>query len=168
MIAQSMLPEFDYEMSNTRKILAIVPDGRDDWVPHSRSMPLGRLAAHIANMTDWIGFIVLRPHFDIAPVSGPSEYIIPPYGSTAANLERFDSSVRAGRAILEAASDADLMTPWTFKVRGHDTATLPRVAFLRNAVLNHIIHHRGQLTVYLRLNEVPLPGLYGPSADNPM
>ena len=110
-IAQSLLPEFDHEMATTRKVLAAVPEGKNDWKPHPKSMTLGRLAGHVAEL--------------------------PP----------------------------DFMVPWTLKAAGHTIFTMPRIAVVKSFMLNHTIHHRAQLGVYLRLNDVAVPGCYGPSAD---
>lgn len=163
-IARSMLPEFDQEMANTRRTLERVPDDRLDWAPHSRSTKMAGLATHVANLPVWVGMTIGQDRFDMAP---PGQE--PPRAAQVASareaVETFDRNVAAARAALEAADDATLTGPWTLLRGGETVLTMPRVAVLRSFVLNHLIHHRAQLTVYLRLNDVPVPALYGPSAD---
>jgi uncharacterized damage-inducible protein DinB len=108
-----------------------------------------------------------QTELDLNPPGGPS-FTPPDFGSTTGTLARFDDNVKKAREAIAAASDADFMVPWTLKNHGHVIFTLPRVAVLRSFVVNHIIHHRGQLSVYLRLRDVPLPSIYGPTADEPM
>jgi uncharacterized damage-inducible protein DinB len=163
-MSAALLPEFDHEMANTRKILERVPDDKFDWKPHVKSFALGDLATHVANLPSWTVETIEKDALDIAPSGGE------PYRVTAANsqsklLERFDSNIAAARAALAGASDEHLVKPWSLLKGGAVMFTLPRVAVLRGFVMNHLIHHRGQLSVYLRLNDVPVPGLYGPSAD---
>jgi len=163
-IAESMLPEFDQEMANTRKTLERVPGDRMDWAPHERSMKAGALATHIANLPTWVGLTIAGDRFDVAP-PGQEPPRAAPVASAAAAVETFDANVAAARAALVAADDATLAGPWTLLAGGQTVFTLPRAAVLRSFVLNHLIHHRAQLTVYLRLCGVPVPALYGPSAD---
>jgi uncharacterized damage-inducible protein DinB len=159
-ISQALLPEFDQEMAGTRKTLERVPEGKADWKPHAKSMTLGRLAGHLAELPAWVVETMLRDELEIG---GDFKPFIS--SSPAELLAMFDAKAAEARAAIASASDADLMKPWTLKVRGQTAFTLPKIAVLRTMVMNHIIHHRGQLTVYLRLNDVPVPALYGPSAD---
>jgi len=163
-ISQALLPEFDHEMANTRKALERVPEEKFGWKPHEKSMSMGRLATHVAELMGLVPSALESESFDFAPPGAP-----PRQPKTAASraelLEVFDKNVASARAAIGAASDAQLMTPWTLLNSGKTIFCLPRVAVLRGMVMNHTIHHRGQLAVYLRLNDVPVPALYGPSAD---
>lgn len=164
-IAQSMLPEFDHEMASSRKLLECVPEGNNDWKPHPKSMTLGRLAGHVAELVGWGGTTLTTSELDFAPVGGPS--FQPTFFTTrAATLKIFDDNVAFTRAELQKVSDADLMVTWTLKSGGKQLLSMPRIALLRSMVMNHIIHHRAQLGVYLRLLDIAIPGAYGPSADD--
>jgi uncharacterized damage-inducible protein DinB len=163
-IAESILPEFDHEMATTRSLLERVPEANPDWKPHQKSMPLGRLATHIAELVAWTGNTMHQTELDFAK----GDYKPAQFTNTAGLLEMFDANVQQARAAIAGASDQDLMVPWTLRNGDHVIFTLPRVGVLRSFVMNHVIHHRGQLSVYLRLNDVPLPSIYGPTADSPM
>lgn len=163
---QALLPEFDHEMANTRKTLERVPDGKFDWKPHTKSMAMGALATHVASIPQWAGLTLTLPEFDVRPVGGP-EARQPELHTRAEILSHFDKSTAEARAALAAASDESLMTPWSLLNAGKPIFTMPRVAVIRSMIMNYMIHHRAQLGVYLRLNDVPVPGLYGPSADEP-
>jgi uncharacterized damage-inducible protein DinB len=163
-IAQSLLPEFDQEMQNTRKVLERVPDEKWSWKPHEKSGTVGWLAGHIATLPGWATMTVQTEELDYAPVGGPA-YQPPKLDNRKELLAEFDKSVKEARAALEGASDQDLMKGWTLLAGGQKIFTLPRIACIRGFVMNHLIHHRAQLTVYYRLIGVPVPGLYGPSAD---
>jgi uncharacterized damage-inducible protein DinB len=163
-ISESMLLEFDQEMANTRKVLERVPAAKFSWKPHPKSSEFGALAAHIANMADWAGLTLQTDSFDYAPPGAPP-YETPKFSSTEQLLAAFDKSVAEARAALVAADDSKLMEPWSLMAGGQTVMTMPRVAVIRSFVMNHTIHHRAQLGVYLRLNDIPVPGLYGPSAD---
>lgn len=163
-ISESLLPEFDQEMANTKKVLERVPAAKFSWKPHPKSFECGALAAHIANMADWAELTLQSDSFDYAPPGAPP-YESPKYTSTTDLVAAFDKSVAKARAALADADDAKMMAPWTLMAGGKAVMTMPRVAVVRTFVMNHIIHHRAQLTVYLRLNDVPVPALYGPSAD---
>lgn len=160
-IIDPMLQELEHEMGNTRKLLERVPDNALDFKPHEKSMPLGRLAGHITEMLDWAVDIVKNDGLDM----DPTKYKPFAPKSQKELLAAFDKSLAAARTALQGAGDDVLMQPWTFKVMGKQVFQLPKVAVLRTWVFNHIIHHRGQLGVYLRLKNVPLPQTYGPSAD---
>lgn len=165
-ISDSFLPEFDNETATTRRVLERIPNDRADWRPHPKSWTVGELGLHIANLLSWTGFTINGSEFDTNPPdgSGPPKVA---FESTAAILETFDKNVAEARAMIAGASDADLMAPWTLKSGGQPIFTLPKVAVLRSFVFNHEVHHRGQLTVYLRLMDIPLPSVYGPTADEP-
>lgn len=164
-ISQTLLPEFDHEMASTRRLLERLPADRADWQPHPKSMALSGLATHLANVPFWASMTVATDELDLAPPGGepmPS----PTYTGVDDLLATFDKNVADARAALAGASDACLMGPWTLKKGGHAIFTMSRVACLRSFVVNHMIHHRGQLSVYLRQLDVPLPAIYGPSADD--
>jgi uncharacterized damage-inducible protein DinB len=163
-IGQSMLMEFDQEMNNTRKVLERVDDKQWNWKPHAKSGTLGWLAAHVATMPGWITMTLNTQELDYAPVGGPS-FEPPKIENRQQLLAELDKGVAESRAALAKVSDAEIMKDWTLLAGGQKIFTMPRVACIRGMVLNHIIHHRAQLTVYYRLLGIPVPGLYGPSAD---
>ena len=165
-IKDALLPEFDHEMATTRRLLERVPDGEFGWKPHEKSMTLGRLAAHIANIPFWMSMTLETTVFELDSLPPDSQRQVPE--SQAAVLKDFDAKVGTARARLAAALDAELLTPWTLKKGGQEMFTMPRISALRGFVMNHIIHHRGQMSVYLRLHNVPVPSIYGPSADEAM
>lgn len=162
-ISQALLPEFDHEMEVTRRVLERVPEGNYDWKPHEKSMTIGRLAGHLAELAGWAPAIMDREKFDMA-TDGKQ---FPPLNvsSRKSLLEAFDKNVAAARKAIAAATDEQLMKNWSLVHDGHTIFTMPRAAVLRGFTINHIIHHRGQLSVYLRLNNVAVPSIYGPSAD---
>ena len=163
-IAQSLLPEFDHEMANTRRTLERVPEDKLDWKPDPKSMALGRLAGHIAEMPGWGVMTLQTESLDVNPGgTRPFEPLIAK--SRAHVLAEFDKNVASTRAALEKVSDAELMKPWSLLSNGNVVMTMPRIGVLRAMMMNHVIHHRAQLGVYYRLNGVPVPALYGPSAD---
>jgi len=157
------LLEFDHEMGTTRRILARVPDGDLAWKPHDKSFSLGQLSAHIANIPRWVAIACDLDAFDAAQTADDARARMPE--STAGLLKTFDQNVREARAKIDVQTDAALSATWTLKQGGHEVFTLPRKAVLRSFIMNHLIHHRGQLSVYLRLLNVPLPSIYGPTAD---
>ena len=163
-IGQSMLLEFDEEMKNTRKVLERVDDKQWGWKPHAKSGTVGWLASHIATMPGWISMALQTDQLDYAPVDGPS-YEGPKIENRQQLLAELDKGAAEARTALAKVSDADIMKDWTLLAGGQKIFTMPRVACIRSMVLNHIIHHRAQLTVYYRLLGIPVPGLYGPSAD---
>jgi uncharacterized damage-inducible protein DinB len=163
-IGQSMLPEFDHESANTRKTLERVPDDKWDWKPHDKSGTLGWIASHVATLPDWTAMTINTEQLDVAPVNGPG-YTTPKTNNRAEILAAFDKFTAGARAALAGVSDDHLMKPWALLAGGQVIFSMPRVAVLRGMCFNHLIHHRGQLTVYLRLLGQPLPALYGPSAD---
>ena len=164
-IAEFMVGEFDHEAGNTRKVLERVPEAHVTWKPHPKSYSLGDLALHLANLPFWVGLTMNQTELDLDPAGGAPPRPKRVWESRATLLKAHDDNVAAARALIAAAADADMMVPWSLKKRGDVVFTMPRVAVLRGMVFNHIVHHRGQLTVYLRMKDVPLPSLYGPSAD---
>lgn len=162
-LSESLLPEFDHEMANTRKTLERVPDDKFDWKPHEKSFAMGALAGHLANLPSWGSLTVASDSFDMAPEGQPLK--APALSSGKEVLAKFDENVAATRAAIAGASDADLFKPWTLMSNGNTILTMPKIAVLRSFVMNHLIHHRAQLGVYLRLNDIPVPSIYGPSAD---
>lgn len=164
-LSETLLIDFDSEMANTRKTLERVPVEKPDWKPHAKSMPLGRLANHVAELPSWAIFTIEKDSLDIAPPGAPAYQPPPPAASRKELLEKFDKHVTAARAAIAMASDDHLRKTWTLLFGGRTVFSLPRTAVLRTSVMNHMIHHRAQLGVYLRLNELPVPALYGPSAD---
>lgn len=163
-IGQSMLAEFDQEMQNTRKVLERCPDDRWNWKPHEKSGTLGWLAGHVATMVGWLPVTINTQELDYAPIGGPA-YAPPKTDNRKELLAVFDKGVAEARAALAGVSDAEMMKNWKLLAGGQEIFTMPRVACIRSIVLNHIIHHRAQLTVYFRLLGIAVPGLYGPSAD---
>ncbi|HEY3132813.1 MAG TPA: DinB family protein [Acidobacteriota bacterium] len=163
-LSQLILPEYDHEMANTRKTLERVPQDKFGWKPHEKSMTLGRLAQHLAELPGWAIYTIEKDSLDIAPPGAPP-YQPPKVNSPEEVLQLFDKNVAAGRAAIAGANDEHLMKSWSLLSGGKTIFTLPRIGVLRGSVMNHSIHHRAQLGVYLRLNNLPLPALYGPSAD---
>ncbi len=159
-IGQSLLPEFDMEMGNTRKMLACVPDAKFDFKPHPKSMTLGRLAKHVAEMPSWCATTFKTERLDF---TGEEKPFAP--ATRQEMLDAFDKSVIEARAELEKVDDADFAKIWTLTFKGKEIFSMPRAIVYRATVLNHMVHHRAQLGVYLRMNDVAIPGMYGPSAD---
>lgn len=155
-IADALLPEFDQEMANTRKTLERVPDDRLAWKPHPKSFAMGALATHIATMTGWTVDTIAKDSFDVAPPGAPP-YKLEPVASQEELLETFDKNVTSARAAIAGASDERLLAPWSLLAGGQTLFTMPRIACIRSFVMNHTIHHRAQLGVYLRLNDIPVP-----------
>jgi uncharacterized damage-inducible protein DinB len=163
-LRDGILAQFDYEMVGTRKTLERVPEGKPDWAPHPKSMKMGRLAGHLAELPGWTVETINRDALDIAPPGG-SPFQPTVMTSRKQLLEAFDKNAAAARAALAGASDETLLGNWSLLAGGNTIFTMPRLAVLRSFVMSHIIHHRAQLGVYLRMNDVPVPSLYGPSAD---
>jgi uncharacterized damage-inducible protein DinB len=161
-ISEALLPELDREMTIVRKVLERAPDGRFSWRPHAKSFSLGELVSHIAHLPTWGAETLNMGEIDIGTSPRPAEL-----GSTAAVIATFDANVAAMRAALVGTSDNQIMTIWTLKRNGKVLFSMPKAVVLRSFVLSHVIHHRGQLSVYLRLLDVPVPSMYGPSADEP-
>lgn len=162
-IAQSLLPELAHEMAGTRKELERVPEDKFGWKPHAKSMSLCRLASHLAEVPSYGTAVLANSEFDILPAGKP--YVPNEIGSRKEILALFDKNLEGLQEALGGMSDGDMLQPWTLLKGGTKVFTLPKVAVLRSMCLNHNIHHRAQLGVYLRLVDVPVPSIYGPSAD---
>ncbi|HJP60044.1 MAG TPA: DinB family protein [Gemmatimonadaceae bacterium] len=159
-IADTLLPEFDQEMASTRRVIERVPSDKGQWKPHEKSFSLGHLTQLVANMPGWITNAVTETSLNLLDYPGYS------YQNTDDLLKTFDKHVKEARGAIANSKDSDFMVPWSLR-RGEQTFfTLPRAAVVRQHV-NHLVHHRGQLTVYLRLIDVPVPSIYGPTADEP-
>lgn len=164
-LGEALLPEFDQEMASTRKTLERVPEDKFGWKPHDKSGTMGWLATHLANIPSWVKTTLEQDSLDLAPPGGGSPGPIPPAKTRRELLKMFDKNVAAARAAISRASDVVLSQPWTLLSGGKAIFTLPKMAVLRSFVMNHSIHHRAQLGVYLRLSNIPVPAIYGPSAD---
>jgi uncharacterized damage-inducible protein DinB len=160
-IAGTLLPEFEQEMKTTRRLLERVPSEKGEWKPHVKSFPLGHLAQLVAGMPGWVTNALTATELDLAKAEGYS------LQTTETLLGVFDKNVREARAALTKAKDTDFEVSWSLKRAGHVLMTLPRAAVVRQHI-NHLVHHRGQLSVYLKLLDVPIPSIYGPSADERM
>ena len=157
----AMLPEYDHEMRTTKRLLERVPEPQLAWKPHEKSMTLGGLARHLANIPTWGVAILSDPEFDLA--TAPPN--LQPVTDRAELLQTFERNVTTVRALLVGKTDPELLVPWKLKREARELMTLPKLAAFRSFLMNHMIHHRGQLSVYLRLRDVPVPAIYGPSAD---
>jgi uncharacterized damage-inducible protein DinB len=160
----TILPEFDQEMASTRKVLERIPDDKFDWKAHPKSHTIGWNANHVAALPNWLTVTLTTPSLDIAPVGG-QPYELPKLTSRKEILDLFDQNVAAARQALLAVNDEDVGKMWSLERAGKPIFTMPRAAVVRSMVLNHLIHHRAHLCVYLRLNDIPVPGMYGPSGD---
>jgi uncharacterized damage-inducible protein DinB len=159
-IKDGLLAEFDHEMGTTRRLLERLPDDRLAWKPHAKSMSLGGLATHLSQLPHWGGTILTDASFDVAAAPPP-----PPEKTSRADiLTAFDAAAKDTRALLDK-TDAELVAPWALRRGGQEMFSMPRTTAFRTFVLYHTVHHRGQLSVYLRLSDVPVPSIYGPSAD---
>jgi uncharacterized damage-inducible protein DinB len=158
-ISAALVPEFDAEMATTRRTLERVPDDKLGWKPHEKSMSLGRLASHIAEMPSW-GVVGLN--MDVLDMANYKPW---EGASRAEILAVFDKNVAEARAAMAAASDEKYMQNWSLAMGGKTLMTMPKIAVVRSFMLNHVIHHRGQFSVYLRMNDIAVPSIYGPSAD---
>lgn len=163
-ISELLLPEFDQEMAKTRTVLERCPEDKFGWKPHDKSFTMGALATHVATMVAWLADTINHDTYDVAP-PGAEPYREVPATTTQELLERFDKAVAEARKSMQGASDEHWMKSWSLLSGGNTLFTSPRYTAIRAFVLNHCIHHRAQLGVYLRLNNLPVPALYGPSAD---
>jgi uncharacterized damage-inducible protein DinB len=159
-ISQMLIPEFDKEMASTRKLLAYVPGDKFSWKPHEKSMTLGRLASHVAEMPGWVIPTMQQDVLEIGIGEKPFSA-----ETTTELMEKFDQNVAAARPLIEGASDETMARDWSLIYGGHKIFNQPKSDVLRGMVMNHMIHHRAQLGVYLRLHDIAIPGMYGPSAD---
>ena len=162
--SELILPEFDSEMANTRKVLERVPEDKLDWKPHAKSHTIGWNANHLAEIPGWVEGTLTGPSWDIAPAEG-EPYRSPTLTTRREILELFDRNVAAARKAIAAAKDEEMGQSWSLLRAGEPLFTMPRAAVIRGFVLNHTIHHRAILCVYYRLNDIPVPGMYGPSGD---
>jgi len=160
-ISDALLPEFDQEMANTRITLDRIPEDKLAWKPHEKSMTLGQLAGHVAELAGFGTMIMKSDSINF----NPNEFQPLVATSRQQVLAAFDEQSAAARAAIVRASDEHWSQPWSLQIQGKTLFTMPRVAVVRGMMLNHMIHHRAQLGVYLRLNDVPVPAIYGPSAD---
>lgn len=164
-ITELLLEELDRESVGIRRTLENVPEGKNDWKPHERSMTLGNLATIVATIPAWLEMVVNMDEMDINPAGGP-KFKSQPWKTRQDLLQQFEASLKKGREVLHATNDDHLMnTKWRMLSGGKLMSEQPRYVAVRDGVLNHMAHHRGQLTVYLRLNEEKVPAIYGPSAD---
>ncbi len=161
-IKDSLLPEYDHEMATTRKLLERVPLEEAQWKPHTKSMTLGDLAAHIAEIPGWVGTIVNAPFVDLA---ADADHVSTGYATKEDLIATFDRNVAKARAAIDSKSDLDMMESWSLKNGETVILSMPKAGVLRSFLLNHVIHHRGQLSVFIRLKDIPVPMIYGPSAD---
>jgi uncharacterized damage-inducible protein DinB len=158
-MTELFLAELEEEVASTRRTLERVPDGRYDWKPHEKSMTLGYLAELVARILSWPVFMITQDEYDIT-TNKPQ-----PLRTSRELVEALDKGVAEAREALRNTTDEHLLKPWRMLVAGHVVSEQPRYLALRHGVFNHMAHHRGQLTVYLRLNDAPVPSIYGPSAD---
>jgi uncharacterized damage-inducible protein DinB len=163
-MTELFLADLEREAASTRRALDRVPEGRNDWRPHEKSMPLGYLATLVATIPGWIAFMINEDQLDMSK-TGDSKYKQKDLNTNRELLAALDESVAKARKALEGTTDEHLLTPWRFVVGGHVASENPRHIQIRDAVFGHLAHHRGQLTVYLRLNDASVPSIYGPSAD---
>lgn len=163
-ISEVLLPEFDQEMATTRRVLERIDDGALGWKPHEKSMSMGDLATHLVNIPSWTGMTINTDSFDVSPTEGEA-FHIPPVTSREQALDQFDKNVADARAAIASATDDVWMQPWSLLAGGQVHFTMPKAVVMRSFVMSHAIHHRGQMSVYLRLRDIPVPSIYGPTAD---
>lgn len=163
-IAQTFLPEFEQEMASTRKVLERVPNDKLEWKAHVKSNSIGWVAAHLVEIAEWTLGVINQPNWDVSPPGGPA-YEAPKAISREDLLKKFDEAVAAGKEAIAKTSDASFGENWSLLMTEQPIFTMPRSGVIRTFVINHMIHHRAALCVYLRLNDVPVPGMYGPSGD---
>jgi uncharacterized damage-inducible protein DinB len=160
-----LLGELDREGPLTRRALEAVPEGRDDWTPHPKSMPFGRLAGLVAMMPAWLTMMIEKDELDVSPPAGTKSSFQRELKTRKDRLDTLEEGMAGARKAIQGTTDDHLMKPWQLKAAGKVVAEAPRYAMMQDAI-NHLAHHRGQLTVYLRLNDLKVPAIYGPSADD--
>jgi uncharacterized damage-inducible protein DinB len=163
-IVELLLPEFDAEIASTRKMLAAVPEEKFGWRPHAKSFTMRELAGHVAELSSWTSDVLRRERFDVDGANPPENGSFKP-ASVEQMLEKFEGWAATARADLAAATDDAMQQEWVMTWSGYEIIRSSRYQAIRKWSLNHLVHHRAQLGVYLRLNDVKLPGVYGPSAD---
>lgn len=163
-MTKEYVAQLDDEVKRTRHALERVPEGKDDWKPHDKSMPLGRLAGLVAQMPMWFAMVINQDELDLSPPGG-GKFEQKPMRTPAELVKALEEGAAQGRKSLEGASEEHLQKPWRLMVAGKVVSEQPRHVVIRDT-FSHLAHHRGQLTVYLRLNNVPVPAIYGPSADD--
>jgi uncharacterized damage-inducible protein DinB len=163
-MSDGLLSQFGYEIGATRALFSRIPDAITGWKPHPKSSTVGDLALHIASIVGWAAPTMTKPELDFAPPGGPA-WTPPVFTSMAATIALLDKHEKEARAAMTGVPDSAMMDPWSLKVGGKVLFTQPRIAVMRGFVISHLIHHRGQLTVYLRMKDIPLPPIYGPTAD---
>lgn len=163
--ADTILPEFDQEMANTRKVLERIPEDKLDWKPHPKSNTIGWNANHLAEMAGWVEGTLTQTEWELAPEGG-KRYESPKLTNRQEILDLFDKNVVEARQAFTAVKDEAMGETWSLLEGGKALFTMPRAAVIRGFVLNHAVHHRAILCVYLRLNDIPVPGMYGPSGDD--
>jgi len=166
-IAASILPHFDQIVAGTRQHLAAIPNDRLGWRPHDKSWTVGELGSHLANLPGWTMPTLTQDALDVAPVDGDGPPPQPEYGSSEEMVTVFDEVTAAARATIEGMTDEGLMGMWTMLVGGEERFSMPKIAVLQGFIMDHLVHHRGQLTVYLRMLDIPVQQTYGPTADFP-
>jgi uncharacterized damage-inducible protein DinB len=163
--AETILPEFDQEMASTRKVLERIPDDKLEWKAHPKSRTIGWNANHVADLLNWLVVTLTTPSVDIAPVGG-QPFQDSKLATRQEILDLFDRNVAAARQAVMTVKDEEVGKMWSLERAGKPIFTMPRAAVVRSIILNHVIHHRAHLCVYLRLNDIPVPGMYGPSGDD--
>lgn len=163
--SEKLLPEFDREFASTRKFLALVPDGKFAWKPHAKSMEMGRLALHLSDMAERAVNVLAQPSRVVTPEDLAKRKDAWKSATRDSILSRFDANLKSAREAMIATSDAAWDAPWRLEFLGRTVFDGPRWAAYRSIVMSHQIHHRAQLGVYLRLNDIAIPGVFGPSAD---
>lgn len=166
-MSASVLPQFDHIIDKTRMHLAAIPDDRLGWKPHAKSWTIGELGSHLANLPQWTMATLGMDELDVAPADGEGPPPQPEYGSSAEMVAALEQSAGAARAMIEGMTDEAFMGTWTMLAGGEERFSMPKIAVLKTFIMDHLIHHRGQLTVYLRMLDVPVRQTYGPTADFP-
>jgi uncharacterized damage-inducible protein DinB len=164
-LTELFIADMERERAKTRKVVEAVPEGKADWKPHEKSMPLGRLTSLVATMPGWITMMIGRDEFDVVPAAGQESQFAHQPTTREELTKAVEDGFAGARKALEATTDDHLMKPWRLKARGNVVQEAPRHAMMRDALM-HLAHHRGQLTTYIRLAGAKVPAVYGPSADD--
>ena len=163
-MSHALIPEFDHEMANTRTTIERVPDAKWDWKPHPKGGTIGWYVNHLILFPNWLAGMFMSDSFDVAP--GGKQVEMPKATNTKEAIAIFDKGLADARAALAKATDEQLMKNWSLLNNGQAIFAMPRIAAYRGMIMNHMIHHRGQLTIHFRMNDIPVPSLYGPSGDD--